>query len=68
MLARASVGRTMPGGPSHARKMAARMQAMGIPDVCFYENTEGGRGAAADHKQEAFARALVSGFLWDQLE
>ena len=41
---------------------------MGIPDVCFYENTEGGRGAAADHKQEAFTRALVSGFLWDQLE
>ena len=41
---------------------------MGIPNVWFYENTEGGHGAAADHKQEAFMHALVSDFLWDQLE
>ena len=41
---------------------------MGIPNVWFYENTEGGHGAAADHKQEAFKLALVYDFLWDQLK
>jgi prolyl oligopeptidase len=55
-------------GPGHARKMAAKMQAMGIPNVWFYENTKGGHGAAAGHKEEAFMRALVSDFLWKQLE
>ena len=39
-----------------------------IPNVWFCENTEGGHGAAADHKQEAFMRALVYDFLWDQLQ
>ena len=38
--------------PVHARKMAARMEAMGS-DVLFFENTDGGHGAAADHKQSA---------------
>ena len=50
-------------GPDHARKMAAKMQAMGIPDVYFYENTEGGHSAAADKAQSAFKRAMVSEFL-----
>ena len=50
-------------GPDHARKMAAKMQALGIPDVYFYENTEGGHSAAADKTQSAFKRALVSEFL-----
>lgn len=38
--------------PVHARKMAARMLEQGH-DVLFYENTDGGHGAAADHKQAA---------------
>lgn len=50
-------------GPDHARKMAAKMQALGIPDVYFYENTEGGHSAAADKTQSAFKRVLVSEFL-----
>ena len=50
-------------GPDHARKMAAKMQALGIPDVYFYENTEGGHSAAADKAQSAFKRVMVSEFL-----
>jgi prolyl oligopeptidase len=38
--------------PVHARKMAARMEAQGH-EVLFYENTDGGHAAAADHKQAA---------------
>jgi len=36
--------------PVHARKMAALMEAQGH-DVLFYENTDGGHAAAANHKQ-----------------
>lgn len=50
-------------GPGHARKMAARMQALGVPDVWFYENTEGGHSAAADKAQSAFKLAMESEFL-----
>lgn len=32
--------------PAHARKMAARMQSMGIPDVYFYEEAAGGHGGS----------------------
>jgi prolyl oligopeptidase len=38
--------------PVHARKMAARMAEQGH-DVLFYENTDGGHAAAADHRQAA---------------
>lgn len=38
--------------PVHARKMAARMEEQGH-DVLFYENTDGGHAAAADHRQAA---------------
>jgi prolyl oligopeptidase len=38
--------------PVHARKMAAKMTAQGH-DVLFYENTDGGHAAAADHRQAA---------------
>jgi prolyl oligopeptidase len=38
--------------PVHARKMAARMTEQGH-EVLFYENTDGGHSAAADHKQSA---------------
>ncbi|MGN6738790.1 prolyl oligopeptidase family serine peptidase, partial [Dyella sp.] len=55
-------------GPAHARKMAAKMQAMDLPNVWFYENLEGGHGAGADNKQAAYMHALAYGFLWDQLK
>ena len=38
--------------PVHARKMAARMIEQGH-EVLFYENTDGGHAAAADHRQSA---------------
>ena len=43
--------------PVHARKMAAKMEAQGHR-VLFYENTDGGHAAAADHKQAAEMWAL----------
>jgi len=54
-------------GPVQARKMAARMEEMGYRDVWFYENREGGHGAAADNRQSAFMNALGYSFLWKQL-
>jgi prolyl oligopeptidase len=53
--------------PGHARKMMAKMQAMGA-DVRYYENIEGGHGGAADNSQEAHMRALSYTFLWQQLK
>ena len=46
--------------PVHARKMAAKMEAQGH-DVLFYENTDGGHAAAANHKQaaEMWAQSFV---------
>ena len=55
-------------GPQQARKMAAKMQGMGLPGVWFYENTEGGHGAGADNKQAAHMHALAYTFLWDELK
>ncbi len=52
--------------PVHARKMAARMQAQGH-EVLFYENTDGGHAAAADHKQAAEMWALSFIYLKQQL-
>jgi len=54
-------------GPVQARKMAAKMQAMGYENVWFYENTEGGHGGAADNRQSAEMHAMAYTFLWDQL-
>jgi prolyl oligopeptidase len=54
-------------GPVQARKMAARMQAMNLPDVWFFENREGGHGAAADNKQAAHMRATAYTFLWNRV-
>ena len=53
-------------GPAHARKMAAELLGFG-DDVRFYENIEGGHGAAADNKEAAFMRALAYTFLWDHV-
>ncbi len=55
-------------GPVQARKMAAKMEAMKLPDVWFYENLEGGHGAGADNQQAATMHALAYDFLWDQLK
>ncbi|HUD48790.1 MAG TPA: prolyl oligopeptidase family serine peptidase [Candidatus Baltobacteraceae bacterium] len=52
--------------PGHARKMAARLEEEGH-DVLYYENTEGGHGAAANNKQSAFMEALAYTFLWNEL-
>jgi prolyl oligopeptidase len=43
--------------PAHARKMAAKMEAQGH-DVMFFENTDGGHAAAADHRHAAQMWAL----------
>ncbi|MEZ5897369.1 MAG: prolyl oligopeptidase family serine peptidase [Parvularculaceae bacterium] len=43
--------------PGHARKMAARMAEYGY-DFLYYENIEGGHGAAANQNQAAYRAAL----------
>ena len=48
--------------PGHARKMMAKMQAMGH-DVRYFENVEGGHGAGADNQQSAHFWALAYTFL-----
>ena len=53
--------------PGHARKMMARMQAMGH-DVRFFENIEGGHGAGADNRQAAHFQALSYLFLTEKLK
>jgi prolyl oligopeptidase len=54
-------------GPAQARKLAAKMQALGHTDVWFFEQTEGGHGGGADHAQVATMHALASEFLWQKL-
>jgi prolyl oligopeptidase len=44
-------------GPVHARKMAARLEAMGHP-VVYWENIEGGHGAAADLEERVKMKTL----------
>jgi prolyl oligopeptidase len=52
--------------PGHARKMVARLRELGY-HVDYYENVEGGHGAAADNEQRAFNSALEYEFLWRKL-
>jgi len=52
--------------PAHARKMAAKMLTQGH-DVLFFENTEGGHAAAADHRQAAEMWALSFVYLKERL-
>lgn len=52
--------------PVHARKMAAKMEAQGH-DVTFYENTDGGHAAAADHRQAAEMWGLSFVYLAEKL-
>lgn len=48
--------------PAHARKMVAKLEALGHKPL-YYENIEGGHGGAADIKQRAYVDALVYTFL-----
>ena len=52
--------------PGHARKMVARMEALGSK-VYYYENTEGGHAAASTNRQRALTSALTYAYLWMQL-
>ncbi len=52
--------------PGHARKMAARMLDQGHR-VLYFENTEGGHGAAANNAQAARLWAQSFTFLWRAL-
>jgi prolyl oligopeptidase len=52
--------------PVHARKMAAKMEEQGH-EVLFYENTDGGHAAAADHRQAAEMWALSYVYLAQKL-
>jgi prolyl oligopeptidase len=52
--------------PAHARKMMARMRALGC-DVRYFENIEGGHGAGADNRQTAHFWALCYAFLLRKL-
>ena len=53
--------------PGHARKMAARMEALGHP-VLYFENTEGGHGSGVTHEQQARMTAVTYAYLWEELE
>ena len=53
--------------PGHARKMAARMEALD-QDVWYYENLEGGHGGSSTNDQLAYRLALAYTHLWTQLK
>ena len=52
--------------PAHARKMAAKMQAMGLPFL-YYENMEGGHAASANLHETAHRVALEMTYLTRKL-
>ena len=52
--------------PVHARKMAARMEAMGLPFL-YFENTDGGHAASANLAQRAERIALEFTYLTRKL-
>jgi prolyl oligopeptidase len=49
--------------PGHARKMAAKLEAMGYQQVYFYEPPAGGHGYGKDNKERASFSALGLTFL-----
>ena len=53
--------------PGHARKAVAKLEALGYP-VLFYENTDGGHGAAANLKESARRLALEYTYLSRKLK
>jgi prolyl oligopeptidase len=52
--------------PGHARKMAAKMAAMGL-SFLYYENTDGGHSAAANLRERARRTALEFTYLSQKL-
>ncbi|AUT59445.1 prolyl oligopeptidase family serine peptidase [Paraburkholderia terrae] len=52
--------------PGHARKMVARMQAQGHPDVWLLEKADGGHGSV-DGLDAAQSQAVEYNFLWGNL-
>ncbi len=52
--------------PGHARKMAAKMEAMGYP-FHYFEQIEGGHGSGVTTEQRAEMYALTYAYLWEQL-
>lgn len=52
--------------PGHARKMAAKMSALGYA-VDYYENTEGGHHGSVTSEQLATRVARTFAFLWEKL-
>ena len=52
--------------PIHARKMAARMQALGLPFL-YFENTNGGHAASANLQERAERVALEFTYLTQKL-
>jgi prolyl oligopeptidase len=54
-------------GPVQARKMAARMEAMGIPGLWFHEALEGGHAGAGNNAQAARLHTASHEFLWRAL-
>ncbi|HOC26378.1 MAG TPA: prolyl oligopeptidase family serine peptidase, partial [bacterium] len=53
--------------PGHARKMAAKMEALGYP-FYYFENTEGGHGAGVTNEQRAKMIALEYIYLLKMLK
>jgi prolyl oligopeptidase len=49
--------------PGHARKMAAKLQAMGYREAYFYEPPAGGHGYGKDNRERAHFIALTYAFL-----
>jgi prolyl oligopeptidase len=52
--------------PGHARKMAAKLQALGY-EAYFYEPAAGGHGSGKDNKERAAFTALGYAFLRDKI-
>lgn len=52
--------------PGHARKFAALLKEQGH-EVLYYENIEGGHGAASNNEQVSFMQSLAYTFLWSKL-
>ena len=53
--------------PGHARKMAAKLQAMCYDQVYFYEPAAGGHGYGKDNKERAAFSALGYRFLKEKI-
>ena len=51
-------------GPVQARKYAARLQRLGVPDTWFHEDLDGGHAGASDNRQAASMNARSLQFLW----